>query len=86
MSEGVNRFQLKDGQNGKIHNRGKSGLAIRNRLVYTSQIFDAGVAELVDARDSKSRIFDVSVRFRPPVPSDIFKKNHQIFKSIIWCV
>ena len=36
--------------------------------------FDAGVAELVDARESKSRSYGVSVRFRPPVPS-LFPNN-----------
>src|SRR6516165_2725312 len=43
-------------------------------------IGDAGVAELVDAPDSKSGSGDrVSVRFRPPAPS-----LHQSFESILF--
>ncbi len=41
-------------------------------LIVMSFVWYAGVAELVDARDSKSRSFGVSVRFRPPVPPQYF--------------
>ncbi len=38
----------------------------------------AGVAELVDARDSKSRfLLEVSVRFRPPAPFLDVLSQHQ---------
>ena len=49
----------------------KNPVAFLKALLYTSKIFDAGVAELVDALDSKSSSFGVSVQVRPPVPSII---------------
>ena len=53
----------------------KSTIVFWKVLLYIFPHFDAGVAELVDARDSKSRSFGVSVRFRPPVPLFLVKLN-----------
>lgn len=46
----------------------KKSLARTMRLLYTTQIFNAGVAELVDAPDLGSGAFGVGVRVPSPAP------------------
>ena len=53
------------------------GIVFLQGLLYSSQIFDAGVAELVDAPDSKSGSFGVSVQVRPPVPSYDYRQRRR---------
>ena len=58
----------------KMVDLGKTKAMLRAlpKVLEESALKQAAVAELVDARDSKSRSFGVSVRFRPAVPFLLF--------------